>query len=188
MATIFRCCKKILNLITIILLVANCGFQIAKQDYENTENNNDTKRKFSYQEELSKIVVQKHHSRLHQVLSNHLYQSLNSGKKTNKARYLLVVNLQNNKIGTFITSSGAVGRNKITLEAEYSLKEISTNIIIASGNVKASDNYNISENRFGTYTAEQEIAENLTKIVSNNLVDSLINDLNLYHQKNNEPK
>jgi hypothetical protein len=48
---------------------------------------------------------------------------------------------------------------------------------ITSGAVEISDNYDVSQNRFGTYTAQNYVENNLTKLIAQNIRNSLVNDL-----------
>jgi hypothetical protein len=188
-------------IISILLIINNCGFEaIYRDDIKNNDkikisdigqeliNNikndasNNDKISF-YQKELSAIKIKKNQNRISQELKNNLYDLFSPDYVKTEAKYLLSLNVEKNVISTFTTISGASGRNKIILNVSYQLKDIKNLQEIANGKTIVSDNYNITSNRFASYTADDEITLNLTKIAAINIRNNLINDLNEYHKK-----
>jgi hypothetical protein len=70
-----------------------------------------------------------------------------------------------------------VKSTKITLKINYELKNLATATTISAGSTSVNDNYDVSSNRYGTYSAENYVRTNLTKIAAQNIRNSLVNDL-----------
>lgn len=157
-------------LITLLLLsLTSCGFQViyrdSKQDHD-----------ISYIHELAAIRIQKNRTRIGQELKNNLYDIINPDYTKTEPKYFLVLTITENISPTFITITGSSGRNKITLNAAYVLKDLATAEIISEGHTSVNDNYDVSTNRYGSYTAENYVRSNLTTIAAQNIRNSLVND------------
>ncbi len=161
--------KKFLGSIFLLLIISSCGFQIIYRE-------NDLK-KASYEKELASIRIQKDSGRLTQELRSAIKDTINPDFLQEDAKYILILSLSKGASGTFITSTGASGRNRITLSVAYQLKNIETGEISAKGVTFVADNYDVQENRFGTYTADQYASSNLVKVAAQNIRNSLVNDL-----------
>ncbi len=159
--------SRILALAT-LLAISACGFQVIYAD----ENNKD-----SHANELASVRIQKNHGRLTQEIRNSLYDVLNPDHLKTEAKYILILEVRRAVSSTFITSTGASGRNKVTLEINYTLKNLENAAMISNGATSVNDNYDVSSNRYGTYTAEEYVQNNLTKIAAQNIRNSLVNDL-----------
>ena len=169
-----------LNLIVFLgfFLQASCGFHAV---YE--AENQISKKSKSYNEELASIKIEVPRSKLYQDLKNNLGNILNPNDVKIDPKYSINVTLKKTISSTFTTSTGSSGRNKITLNADYSLKDLYSGDVIANGNVSASDDFDVGIKRFANYIAEEAITSNLTNIIARNIRNSLIDDIiNNYRQ------
>ena len=164
-----RILKKILSTFLLPTLFS-CGFQVI---YKERGNESD----ISYVTELAAIKIKKDRDRVSQELKNNLYDLLNPDYVKTEPKYFLILTNSETISPTFITSTGSSGRNKITLNVSYILKDLNNAAIIATGATSVNDNYDVSTSRFGTYTAENYIRNNLTKLAAQNIRNSLVNDL-----------
>jgi len=165
-------------IILLTLAISSCGFEVM---YKTKQDGVDT----SYIKELASIRIQKDRERTSQILKNNLYDLLNPNEIKTEPKYFLILELREQVSPTFITFTGASGRNKITISVNYTLKNLETAETISTGQTSVNDNYDVSDNRFGTYTAEEYIKENLTKLAAQNIRNSLVNDL-IEHNKKGE--
>lgn len=150
-----------------LFLLCGCGFEVIYKDHELPTS-------LAYQ--LASIKIEKKRTQLDWELQNSLYSLLNPDKLEIDAKYLLILQTTTTTSSTYITSTGATGRNRITVATNYTLKNLETNQIVGSGSTTASDNYDISVNRFGTVVAEEYVRNNILKIISTNLRNALVGD------------
>lgn len=162
-------CNLVITLL-IIIATSSCGFKVIYKE-------NDNSSKDSYVNELASIRIKKDRDQLSQKLKNNLYDILNPNYIEIEPKYLLILSIKESNTPTFITLSGSSGRNKITITVDYQLKRLEDAKLIASGSTSVNDNYDISDNRYGTYTIEEYTKTNLTKLVAQNIRNSLVNDL-----------
>jgi len=154
--------------LTLILFsLFSCGFQAMYHDEESH---------LSYETDLAAIRIKKTRTKLDQKLKNNLYDILNPDQLNIEAKYFLTLDIQENISPTFITITGASGRNKITLNVKYELKSLENAKTISSGSSSANDSYNVTANRYATFTGEEYLRDNLTKLVAQSIRDSLVND------------
>ncbi|MES2961276.1 MAG: hypothetical protein V4694_02720 [Pseudomonadota bacterium] len=130
----------------------------------------------TYAQDLSAIRIKKDRTKLSQDLKNNLYDALNPDYIKSEPKYFLILAAKSTISSTFTTFTGASGRNRVTLDVVYTLKSLDNAITISSGTTSVNDNYDVTTNRYGTYTAEQYILTNLTKIAAQNIRNSLVND------------
>jgi hypothetical protein len=159
------------NFIVVFILIANlgsCGFQVVYKDQYLSS---------SISNELAAIKISKDRTQLAQQLRNNLYDVLNPDYIKTQNKYFLILKIQESISPTFITSTGASGRNKTTIKVDYQLKNSENMQEISRGTVDISDNYDVTTNRYATYVAEQYIKNNLTKLLAQSLRNSVINDL-----------
>lgn len=159
--------KKILLLI-LHLGFYSCGFQIVYKDQYDFNS-------LSY--DLASIIIEKDHVRLNQEFRNNLYDELNPDYIKAETKYILLLDISSSVSPTFTTTTGAPGRNQVEIKVQYILKDINTKEKIAEGYTNTNDSYDISENRYGTYVAEEYVKSNLTKITAKNIRNLLANDL-----------
>lgn len=172
--------KKLL-ILTLLANLCGCGFQVIYRERDkNTE--------ISYVDELAAIKIKKNRDRLGQEIKNHLYDLLNPDYVKTEPKYFLILTTKEQTSPTFITSTGSSGRNKITLNVSYELKDLESAKTIASGSTSVYDNYDVSSNRFGTYTAQNYVLSNLTTVAAQNIRNSLVNDLIEIKRNNVAPK
>jgi hypothetical protein len=167
--------KKFFTIFLLLSLCA-CGFQVI---YRGGEKKSD----ISYVNELAAIRIKKDRVRINQELKNNLYDILNPDYIKVEPKYFLTLEVSETITPTFITITGSSGRNKITLTASYVLKNLATAETISEGHTSVNDNYDVTNNRYGSYTAENYVRSNLTKIAAQNTRNSLVNDFIELKQK-----
>ena len=150
------------------LSLFSCGFNVIYKDDDILASN---------AHELALIRIKKDRDHLSQELKNSLYDLLNPDYIKTEPKYFLILKVTKSVFPTFITTTGASGRNRITLDIRYELKNLETSATISSGSTSVNDNYDVSTNRYGTYTADEYVSLNLTKIAAQNIRNSLVNDL-----------
>lgn len=159
--------KRFIFLAIFISLPA-CGFKAVY---------NDSKTAQQYEEDLASIRIKKNRTQIDQTIKNHLYDLLNPRLLDSEAKYILLLETKVSTSSTYTTDTGASGRNKVNLQINYTLKDLETAQTIGSGSTLVNDNYDITENRFGTYSADQYVTTNLTQIAAQNIRNSLVNDI-----------
>ena len=145
-----------------------CGLQVVYKDQNLSS---------SLSHELATIAIQKDRTQISQQLRKNLYDILNPDYIKTDTKFLLVLELKQSVNPTFITTTGASGRNRISLSVNYKLKDIATAKEVAKGSSEVSDNYDVSLNRYATTIAEDYVKNNLTKLLAQNIRDMIINDL-----------
>ena len=160
----------------LLLSLCSCGFQMI---YKDQRNNPDA----SYVDELAAIRIKKDRTRLSQELKNNLYDLLNPDYLKVEPKYFLSFTVAKTSSPTFITITGASGRNRVNLDVTYELSDLETGEKISSGSTSVNDNYDVTANRYGTYVAEEYIQGNLTIIAAQNLRNSLVNDFIEMHKE-----
>jgi hypothetical protein len=158
---------KKLVLAIILLSLFSCGFQVMYRDEESHA---------SYESDLAAIRIKKDRTRVDQQVKNNLYDILNPDSLDVSAKYFLILTVKETVSPTFITITGASGRNRITISVSYELKNLETAATISKGSTSVNDNYNVTENRYGTYVGDEYLRDNLTKIAAQNIRNSLVND------------
>jgi hypothetical protein len=151
----------------LILSLCSCGFRIIYEEKADT---------FSYAQKLAEIRIKKDRTRLSQELKNNLYDILNPDYIKAEPKYFLILTVSSGISSTFTTTTGASGRNKVIVNASYELKSLETGDTISKGNTSVTDNYDVTTNRYGTYAAGDYVQSNLTKVVAQNIRNSLVND------------
>ena len=156
--------------IIIILTTLNlfsCGFQVIYRDEESHA---------SYENDLAAIRIKKDRTTIDQKLKNNLYDLLNPDSKNVEAKYFLILDSTEVVSPTFITVTGASGRNRITINVKYQLKNLATATTISQGSTSVNDSYNVTDNRYSTYVSDEYLRTNLTKVAAQNIRNSLVND------------
>ncbi len=161
-----RACLKII----LLLSLCSCGFQVIYRE-------RGSESEVFYVEELAAIRIKKDRTKLSQKLKNNLYDILNPDHVKAEAKYFLILSVKEAISSTFTTSSGASGRNKVILDVAYEFKNLATGATISTGTTSVNDSYDVTANRYGTYTADEYIRSNITVIVAQNIRNSLVNDL-----------
>lgn len=149
-------------------MLFSCGFQVIY---------NEKSSGISYEKELASIKIEKSSGRLSQILRSKLYDTFNPDDLKVESKYYIVLQIKESESPTFLTSTGASGRNKITISISYQLFDLATNNLVSSGSTSANDNYDVGENRYGTYVAQKFTRDNLTKTLAQNIRDLLVNDI-----------
>ncbi|MFM2200185.1 MAG: hypothetical protein RL769_238 [Pseudomonadota bacterium] len=159
---------KLIISLTIFFFINCCGFQVVYKEQNLSS---------SISHELATIAIQKDRTQISQQLRKNLYDNLNPDYIKTDKKFLLVIDLKQSISPTFITTTGASGRNRVTLIATYQLKDIANAKEVAKGSSEVSDNYDVSLNRYATNIAEDYVKNNLTKLLAQNIRDMIINDL-----------
>jgi hypothetical protein len=155
-------------LIFSILILSSCGFQIIYKDQTTQD---------SIAHQLASIRIKKNRNQLDVMLKSNLYDIFNPDNIKAEPRYFLEFTTKKNLNLIVTTPSGATGRNKVNLTVNYVLRNLENGLEISSGTDSVYDSYDITENRYGTFTAEEFVIKNLTKVISQNIRNSLINDI-----------
>ncbi|NBV05679.1 MAG: hypothetical protein EBS06_00380 [Proteobacteria bacterium] len=175
--------KKILILLLLSSLFS-CGFQVLYKEDASENKEKD----FSYENELAAIRIKKNRTKLDQDLKNNLYDLLNPNFIEAEPKYFLSLITSKTTASTFTSSTGASGRNRVFLSVSYELRDLKNGDLISEGSVTRNDNYDVTQNRYATYSADEYVMLNLTKIVAQNIRDSLVNDLIELRKKQEEEK
>lgn len=162
---------RILIISFLISVTCSCGFE-SIYNLDNKISNLD-----NYEEELAAIKIKKERKHINQVLRNNLEDTLNPDNIKTEPKYLLEIILSNSLSSTFITSTGASGRNKIILNADYKLIDLASGQIIATGISTANDDFDVESRRFANYITGEAIELNLTKIIAKNIRNLLVGDI-----------
>ena len=158
--------------------LSSCGFHaIYNGDNISNSSSNAESKAEDYKQKLAAITIKSQKKHIDQKLKNNLEELLNPYNIKTEPRYILTTSLTKSLGGTFTTSSGAVGRNRLILNVTYDLKDLNSGETVSFGTVIAKDDFDVSTTRFANYTAEEAIEINLTKIVAGNIRDRLVNDL-----------
>jgi len=152
--------------ITILLTLSSCGFHVIY----------DTQDTFTHTEDLAAIRIKKDRDRTSQLLKNNLYDFLNPDALNVEPKYFLSLKVDKSVVPTFITLTGASGRNKVILNVGYQLKSLETGAVISSGRSMVNDSYDVSTNRYATSVSDETVAANLTKVAAQEIRNSLVND------------
>lgn len=159
-------------LLSLVLFLVACGLHpIYKADNKISDKSQ------AYIQELAAIKVDIPRKKLNQNFKNNLEKILNPNDIKTEPKYLISVTLTKSLASTFTNFTGSSGRNKVILTAGYQLKDLNSGEIIASASTNAQDDFNIENQRFANYIAEDTITENLTLIIAKNIRDLLINDI-----------
>lgn len=166
-------------LILACFFATSCGFEII---YKEEKKSGDD---ISYAYELAAIDVKNVKIRSDQIFKNNLLDILNPDNIKTEKKYFLDFTIIKTISPTFITATGASGRDKITLEVRYRLTELKSQNI-TTGSTIVSDDFNIDENRFGNYNLEEATEQNLAKIAAQNIRNLIVSDLIDFNKKNQE--
>ena len=159
---------KLTVFLTLFFFINSCGLQVVYKDQNLSS---------SLSHELATIAIQKDRTQISQQLRKNLYDILNPDYIKTDSKFLLILDLKQSVNPTFITTTGASGRNRVSLSVNYKLKDIATAREVAKGSSEVSDNYDVSLNRYATNISEDYVKNNLTKLLAQNIRDMIINDL-----------
>ncbi len=157
---------KILIVFIFSSLINNCGFRVI---YDKKESD-------LYIKELVSIKIQKKRDKIYQDFKNKLYDIFNPQKIEGEKKYILIYNISQSISSTYISETGSSGRNKLTLNVDFKLKDISNGKVISSGYSNVSDNFDVSDNRYATYVTQDYVKNNLLNIVARDIRNSIVND------------
>lgn len=149
-------------------MLESCGFQVIyKEDLSSS----------SITQDLAAIRIQKNRTKLDQQIKNNIYDAINPDAISVEPKYFLILTTSKTISSAITTSTGASGRNKIILRIDYQLKDLKTLEVLSSGFVIANDNYDVTINRYGTYSADEYVSSNLTTVVAQKIRNALVSDL-----------
>jgi len=152
--------------ITILLSLSSCGFHVIY----------DTQDTFTHTEDLAAIRIKKDRDHTSQLLKNNLYDFLNPDALDVEPKYFLSLKVDKSIVPTFITLTGASGRNKVVINVSYELKNLETATVISKGKTLVNDSYDVTTNRYATSVSDDAVTANLTKIAAQEIRNSLVND------------
>ncbi len=161
--------QRFLKLFAILTLVSSCGFKVIYKE-------RDRKSDMSYVHELAAIRIEKERNRLGQKVKNSVYDTINPDNLNSEPKYFLSLKTAEASYATYITPTGSSGRNTVTLTVSYSLQNLKTGDVISTGSASANDSYDVSSNRYASYKTGNYTQSNLTKVISQNIRNSLVND------------
>jgi hypothetical protein len=104
---------KIILYIIFIFNICSCGFQVVYKDQNISS---------SISHELAGIKIKKDRTLLSQQLRNNIYEAINPDQITTNTKYFLILDIKNSISSTYITTTGASGRNKVTINVNYELR------------------------------------------------------------------
>ncbi len=165
--------KKSIFLLLTLLIVSNCGFHSIYNDKIINESNIS----------LNAIKINQNQDKNEQRLRIELEKTLNPEQIDVNKKYILDFEIKKQIQIIIINKTGASGKNRITLNVKYKLKDIEYGDIISSGSVYSKDTYDVQNNRFANYIAEEEVERGLLRSISQNIRDFLIRDLNKYESQ-----
>lgn len=151
-----------------LLSLCSCGLQVVHKIREDD---------ISYIEELASIRIKKDRNAESQELKNNLYDLFGTDSKKGEVKYLLILKINKNVTPTFYTATGASGRNMVNLIIEYELMNMNDGELISKSTTSVNDSYDISVNRYASYTAEEFVINNLLKTAARNIRNSVVNDI-----------
>ena len=154
----------------LVLSLFSCGLKAVYKD-------RDSEKDISYVDELSAIRIKKDRNALHQEMKNNLYDLFEVNTLKTEPKYFMVLRISKNVSSTFTTATGASGRNRITLNVDYDLKDLADGKLLSTGGVSVNDGYDISTNRYGTLVSEDYAINNLVKSAAKNIRNLIVNDI-----------
>lgn len=159
---------KKLVIFLVFINLTSCGFQVIYKD-QFIES--------SIANKLASIKIKKNREYLHQKLKSNLLDVLNPDNIKVEPKYLLEVTFSAKTSPTFTNITGASGRNKLSITANYELKNLDNLLVVSVGKTEVYDSYDVDINRYGTYIAEEFVKENLTKVIAQNIRNLIVSDL-----------
>jgi len=159
---------KKLVILLVFLNLTSCGFQVIYKDQFDES---------SLANKLASIKIKKNREYLHQKLKSNLLDVLNPDNIKVEPKYFLELTFISKISPTFTNITGSSGRNKLTITANYELKKLNDLKTVSSGKTEAYDSYDVDINRYGTYSAEEFVKENLTKVIAQNIRNLIVNDI-----------
>lgn len=157
---------KLILSIFLLFSTSSCGFKVIY----------DTEQDDSFTYELAAIKISKKRDRLYQQFKDSLYDVLNPDNIETETKYILYLTINQVITSTFTNVTGSSGRNKVTVNITYQLKNIEDNSTISQGSVFVNNDYDVSENRYATYIAEKYTRTNLLSIASQDIRNNIVND------------
>lgn len=161
--------KFVFILLCTVFICSSCGFRAVYSTQDNPD-------LLLIANDLAGIRIKKDRERTSQVLKNKLYDLLNPDYLKVEPKYFLSLTVKKSNSSTFTTNTGASGRNKITLEVSYELKDLGNAMIIAKGSTLVSDSFDVTDNRYATEIANDSVQNNLSALAAQNIRNMLVND------------
>ncbi|MBR5130467.1 MAG: hypothetical protein IKV03_04515 [Alphaproteobacteria bacterium] len=104
------------------------------------------------------------------LMENYLNDGLNLSKINDTKTYVLSVSLNDPVISEQnIQNDNFSSRDRMTLTAEYSLKNIKTNEVVIKTTTSATSAYNIAIEPYATWSAQKKVQENLIKMLADRI-------------------
>ncbi len=165
--------KKIITFFCLSLLTTSCSFYAI---YKERDEASAEVEKISYLPDLEAIRIEKIPTRLGQEIKKNLYAMFNPQNVVVEPKYFLTLKVTQSVGSTYTTITGSSGRNKAHITTNYELKNLSNAKTISLGNTSTSGSYYVTDNRYGSYVAEEDTGSNLAVIIAQNIRNSIVND------------
>lgn len=140
-----------------LALTSGCGFQPLYGKKDNQPGNIEL---------LSQVRILTIKDRVGQRLRNYLVDRMNPGGEPGNPRYELAVNVTVSKIELGIERDETATRAKLTLTANYQLRDIRSNAIVTKGVAQSVNSFNIVVSDFATQSAEADARDRAAREAS----------------------
>lgn len=119
--------------------------------------------------EFSSVKVQTIPGRVGQRLHNYLLDRINSSGRPQTPQYLLLVSLDVQQTRLGIEQDERATRNKVVVEADFTLQDIATGEVLLNRLARSSNSYNIVDSAVATQSAEQDAIDRAARGVSDEI-------------------
>jgi LPS-assembly lipoprotein len=146
------------------LLLAGCGFEPLYGENENTPATNEL---------LEFIEVLPIEGRIGQLVRIELTNRLSPTSLRPEPLYMLIVDLDENKVGLAVQKKSGVTRANLILTGTFTLKQASTKDRLFTGNVRSVNSYDILLSDFATLASESDARKRGAKDMADGIIDRL---------------
>ena len=176
--------SKPLYLCTLLWLIAGCGFEPLYGSRGVGSRGGGSQSGVSHVEAaLANIQITLIKDRIGQQLRNYLIDRLNPRGAPSNPRHVLTIQVAVSKTELGIERDETATRAKLSLTAQFELKDIAGQQIVHSGSARSTNSFNIVESDFATLSAEKDAIDRAARVVS----DEIKIRLSLYLNRLGEP-
>jgi LPS-assembly lipoprotein len=115
---------------------------------------------------LSEIRIAPIKDRAGQQLYNYLLDRLNPRGAPDRPRFILTTTLAISKVELGIERDETATRAKLSLSANFSLRNAADNAVVYAGSSQSTNSFNIVESDFATLSAEKDAIDRAARVVS----------------------
>jgi LPS-assembly lipoprotein len=133
---------------------------------------------------LNEIRIEPIKDRVGQQLYNYLLDRLNPRGAPGHPRYSLTTTVAVNKIELGIERDETATRAKLSLSANFTLRNAINNAVVFFGSSQSTNSFNIVESDFATLSAEKDAIDRAARVVSEEIKTRLGLYLNQVIQQN----